>query len=70
MVNGSNGCTWSSLMIVPTPWPSLIVAPLVAPDRLIKKVSLGSDVVSPLIVTEIVWVLTPSPNDSVPDVAA
>ena len=53
---------WSSLMIVPTPWPSLIVAPLVAPDRLIKKVSLGSDVVSPLIVTEIVWVLTRTPE--------
>jgi hypothetical protein len=59
----------SSFVIVPTPWPSLIVAPPVAPDRLTKNVSLGSTVVSPLIVTETVCVLTPLPKESMPAVA-
>jgi hypothetical protein len=59
----------SSFVMVPTPWPSLMLAPLVAPDRLTKNVSLDSTAVSPLIVTAIVRVLTPLANERVPEVA-
>ena len=46
----------SSLLMLPMPWPSLMVAPLVAPDRLTKNASSDSNLVSPLMVTETVWV--------------
>jgi hypothetical protein len=58
----------SSLMMVPVPWLLLIVAPVVAPDRLTKKVSFGSTFVSPLMVTVNVWALTPVANCSVPEI--
>jgi hypothetical protein len=46
--------------MVPTPTPLLMVAPLVAPVRLTLKVSSASTLVSPLIVTEIVFVVSPA----------
>ena len=46
----------SSLVIVPTPWLSLIVA-LIAPLRLTKKVSFASGTVSPITGTVIVRVV-------------
>ena len=49
----------SSLVMVPVPGPSLMVAPLVAPDRLTTKASSDSNLVSPLMVTEIVCVVSP-----------
>ncbi len=49
----------SSLTIVPWPWLSLMVAP-VAPDRLTKKVSSSSKVVSPQTLTVIVLVASPA----------
>ena len=52
----------SSLVIVPTPCESLIVAPLVALLRFMKKDSVGSTVVSPTIVTDTGIVFTPTPN--------
>ena len=56
-------------MMLPIPWLSLMVASLVAPDRLTKKDSSDSALVSPLIVTEIVCVLTLAPKCSVPALA-
>ena len=50
------GCA-SSLVIVPTPWLSVIVA-FVGPDRFTLKVSVGSKVVSPLTVTLSGWDLS------------
>ena len=45
----------SSLVMVPIPWLLTMVPPLVALNRLTKNVSSGSTVVSPLMVTEMVW---------------
>ena len=59
----------SSLRIVPWPWLSLIVAPLVALERLTKKVSLFSTTVSPLMITDMVFVVTPAAKLSVPEAA-
>ena len=58
----------SSSVIVPTPWPSKMVAPL-ALERLTKKVSLASSRVSPLTWTVMVWVVTPAANVNEPLVA-
>src|SRR5437667_269590 len=55
----------SSLWIVPVPSASAMVA-LVAPDRLTKKVSLGSNLVSPLTLTVMVLLVSPGLNVSVP----
>src|SRR5438270_210874 len=55
----------SSLTIVPRPWLSVIVA-LVALDRLTKKVSSFSTVVSPLTLTVIVLEVWPGVKVSVP----
>src|SRR5262249_59938099 len=58
----------SSLVIVPTPWPSAIVA-FTALLRFRKKVSFGSTNVSPLIVTAIVREEVFNGKDSVPVLA-
>ena len=60
----------SSLLIVPSPWPSPIVAPLVAFDRLTVKVSFPSALVSPLITIETVLVFSLAANCSVLEFAA
>ena len=57
----------SSLVMVPTPWLSLIVA-LDAPLRLTKKVSVASGMVSPITGTLMVRVVWPGVKVSVPDV--
>ena len=57
----------SSLVIVPCPWPSAIVA-TVAPERFTKNVSFTSLVVSPFTTTVIVCVDAPGAKVSVPDV--
>ena len=49
----------SSLTIVPTPVALAIVAPPVGRERLTLKVSFGSDVVSPLMVTPTVLLVWP-----------
>src|SRR2546425_9623190 len=54
----------SSFWIVPVPTALAIVA-LVAPDRVTVKVSLGSNVVSPLTVTVTVLLVSPGLNVSV-----
>ena len=59
-VAGVSTTATSLLMMVPTPWPRLMVAPLVAPVRLTLKLSLPSTLVSPLIVTETVFVVSPA----------
>ncbi|GJE61100.1 hypothetical protein MPOCJGCO_3221 [Methylobacterium trifolii] len=58
----------SSLVIVPTPWVSVIVA-LVAPERFTRKLSLGSKTVSPLASTVMVRLVVPGAKVSVPEVA-
>ena len=68
--SGSFASAASSLMIVPTPWPWLIAAPLVAPDRPTPNVSFGSTLVSPLIVTETVLLFSLAPKCRLPEVAA
>jgi hypothetical protein len=50
----------SSLVIVPTAWPSAKVTPVDGFDRLTVKVSSGSAVVSPLIVTAKVFEVAPA----------
>ncbi|MCY1524799.1 hypothetical protein D9M68_597500 [compost metagenome] len=55
----------SSLVIVPTPWLSAMVA-LTAPLRLTKKVSLASGTVSPTTGTVMVCVVVPGVKVSVP----
>ena len=57
----------SSLVMVPTPWLSEMVA-LVAPLRLTKKVSLASGMVSPITGTVMVCVVVPAVNVSAPEV--
>jgi hypothetical protein len=60
----------SSLVMVPRPWPSARVTPLVGAERLRKNVSLSSTLLSPLMVTEMVWVSPAVPVKlSVPEVA-
>ena len=61
--------TGSSLVIVPTPWPSEIVA-FVAPERLTRNVSSASFFVSPFAVTSIVFEDWPGVNVSTPDLEA
>ena len=61
------GCA-SSLLIVPTPWLSAIVA-FVALDRFTLKVSFGSNTVSPLTVTLIGCEVWPAVNVKVPELA-
>ena len=56
----------SSLRMVPWPWLSLILAPLVALERLTKKVSFPSTLVSPLTITDIVFDMTPEAKLRVP----
>src|SRR6266496_6044153 len=56
-----NNCSKSSLRIVPTPWPSPMVA-LVGFERLTKKVSLNSAWLSPVTATVIVWLVVPGGN--------
>ena len=55
----------SSLRIVPIPWPSAIVA-LMGLERLTKKFSLNSAVLSPMTATVIVWLVVPGGKVSVP----
>ena len=55
----------SSLVMVPTPWLSAMVA-LTAPLRLTKKVSFASGTVSPITGTVIVCVVAPGVKVSVP----
>jgi hypothetical protein len=59
-VGGVSTIATSSLVMMPTPTPLLMVAPLVAPVRLTLKLSLPSTLVSPLIVTETVFVVSPA----------
>src|SRR6476620_2470631 len=58
----------SSSTIVPIPWPSAMIE-FVALVRLTKKVSLGSENVSPLTMTAKLFVVSPGLNIKVPDVA-
>ena len=62
------GCV-SSLTMVPTPWPSAMVA-LTGVSRLTKKVSVGSNLVSPTTCTVTVWLVSPGAKMTVPLVAA
>src|SRR2546427_207858 len=55
----------SSFWMVPVPTGLAIVA-LVGLDRLTKKVSLGSNFVSPLTVTVTGWLVTPGANVTIP----
>ena len=59
----------SSLLMLPWPEPSLRTAPLLGLDSETWNVSRGSNLVSPLTVTEIVWLVTPVPNCNAPEVA-
>ena len=59
----------SSLTMVPTPWASAMVPPLVTPDRLTLKLSSASTLPSPLMVTEMVWVSTRASKCSEPALA-
>ena len=59
----------SSLRMVPTPWLRVMTPPLVALLRLTNKVSSGSTMVSPLIVTEIVCEAWPAAKLKVPEAA-
>ena len=67
-------CGWSLLvppvpvpssLIVPTPWLSVMLAPL-ALDRLTLKVSAPSNTVSLAIVTVMVWLVSPAAKFTVP----
>ena len=64
----ADGAT-SSFVIVPWPWESAIVAVVDTLLRFTKKVSSDSTVGSPLMVTEIVFVVSPGLKVSVPLVA-
>ena len=55
----------ASSLMVPTPWASLMVAP-VAPERLTLKLSLPSNTPSLLMVTTMVLVVSPGRKLSVP----
>ena len=59
----------SSLVIVPTPWLSAIVA-LTAPERFTKNVSSASLTVSPTTGTKIFWVVCPGVKANDPEVDA
>ena len=65
IASDGSGVAASSLVIVPTPWASEIVAP-VAPDRFTLKVSSGSTVVSPFTRTVTVAVAWLAAKLSVP----
>ena len=58
----------SSLLIVPTPWLSMM-APLTGRVRLTKNVSLGSTVASPWTTIVTCWLVWPGVNVTVPDFA-
>ena len=64
----SVGSGESSLEIVTTPWPSLIVAPT-GDERLTRNISFSSTVVSPLIVIVMVFADWPGLNVTVPEAA-
>ena len=66
---GRAGAATSSLVIVPMPEPSAIVAPL-APERFSVSVSFASMAVSPDTFTETVFDVWPAAKVSVPDFAA
>ena len=59
----------SSFWIVPTAVASAIVAPLVAFERLTLKVSAPSNLVSPLMVTDTVFWVSPAAKRTMPDAA-
>ena len=64
--------TWSSLLMVPSPWLSEMVALALSLERLTKKVSLASTLVSPVTSTDTVWlrVAVPARKVSEPEAAA